>query len=196
MLALLRRFGVFIEPGFLDVSTCRAICAEMSSADGEPGFIHDGVRATVDVGKKRLIRTELAAERGAFVDQRLADMTPSLNRHFDITLTGSEGAMFYRYGVGDFFAVHRDRYPNETAFDHQRRVSIVILLNDPAGRAGVRYDGGALVVYDLMGAGPEADYGISVPPEAGLLVAFRSELRHEVTAVTSGTRCVAVSRFF
>ncbi len=194
MLDLLRRLGVFAEPGFLDLSTCRDICAEMLAADGEPGAVHNGVTETVDPQRKRLNRTPLTAARGAAVDGRLAGAMPRLNRYFNIPLTGSEGAMFYRYRTGDFFATHRDVYDLAGA-EHQRRVSIVLFLNDPAGAAGVSYQGGELVIYDLMD-GAAADRGIAVTPEAGLLVAFRAELRHEVTPVTSGVRCVAVDRFF
>jgi SM-20-related protein len=196
VLDLLRRLGVFAEPGFLDVATCQAACAEMVAAEGEPGVLLVGTHTSVDVRKKRLIDTHPSAASSALVEHRLAAMTSALNRHFGVTLTGSEGVHFYRYGVGDFFATHRDVYQDDQPFGHQRRVSIVLFLNDPAGRAGVRYEGGSLVLYDLMGEGRGAGYGISVPPEAGLLVAFRSELRHEVTPVTAGTRCVAVNRLY
>ena len=193
MLDLLRRLGVFAAPGFLDPSTCRDICAEMIAADGEPGVVLKDAVETVDRERKRLDRTELAEARTALVDGRLAAILPSFNRHFGITLAHSEGAMFYRYRTGDFFSTHRDEY-RMPGIDHERRVSIVLFLNDH-GTAGLSYDGGDLVMYDLMdGAG--ADRGIAVPAEAGLLVAFRSSLRHEVTPVTAGVRCVAVDRFF
>ena len=116
---------------------------------------------------------------------------PAFTRHFGVALAHSEGAMFYRYRSGDFFTTHRDVY-QMTEIDHQRRVSIVLFLNDHANTAGLSYEGGDLVMYDLMdGAG--ADRGIAVPPDAGLLVACRSDLRHEVTP---GVRCVAVDRFY
>ena len=197
MLDLLRRLGVFAAPGFLDRDTCREICAEMIAAAGEPGVVLKNRVETVDLDAKRLHRTGLAEARGALVDGRLAAIMPALNRHFGSAIAQSEGALFYRYGVGDFFATHRDLYgaTGHDAADHERRVSIVLFLNDHTDAAGVSYEGGDLVIYDLMeGAG--ADRGIAVPPEAGLLVAFLSSLRHEVTPVTSGVRCVAVDRFF
>jgi SM-20-related protein len=193
MLDLLRRLGVFAVPGFLDLATCRDICAEMATAAGEPGVLIDGGVETVDPRRKRLNRIDLADARAALVDDRLAATMPALSRHFGVTLAHAEGAMFYRYLPGDFFATHRDLYRVPGA-DHDRRVSIVLFLNDPVGTAGLAYGGGDLVLYDLMdGAG--ADRGIAVPAVAGLLVAFRSDLRHEVTPVTSGVRCVAVDRF-
>lgn len=195
MLDLLRRLGVFAVPDFLDVPTCRDICAEMASVEGEPGAVLlKGAVEAVDLEHKRLHRTELAEARHALVDGRLAELIPAFNRHFRVTLAHSEGAMFYRYRAGDFFTTHRDVY-QMAGFDHERRVSIVLFLNDHAGAAGLSYEGGDLVMYDLMdGAG--ADRGIAVPPAAGQLVAFRSDLRHEVTPVTSGVRCVAVDRFY
>ena len=196
MLDLLRRLGVFAAPGFLDRDSCREICAEMIAAAGEPGIVLKAGAETVDLDAKRLHRTGLAEARGVLVDGRLAAIMPALNRHFKCAVAQSEGAMFYRYGVGDFFATHRDLYGADRGLaGHERRVSIVLFLNDHTDAAGPSYAGGDLVMYDLMdGAG--ADRGIAVPPEAGLLVGFLSSLRHEVTPVTSGVRCVAVDRFF
>ena len=195
MLDLLRRLGVFAAPGFLDVATCRDICAEMASTEGEPGLVlsKDAVDA-VDLQHKRLHRMELSEARHALVDSRLAAIMPAFAQHFGVALAHSEGAMFYRYRTGDFFTTHRDVY-QMAEIDHERRVSIVLFLNDHTDAAGLSYEGGDLVMYDLMdGAG--ADRGIAVPADAGLLVAFRSDLRHEVTPVTSGVRCVAVDRFY
>ena len=193
MQELLRRLGVFMAPGILGVPACRDICAQMLAADGEPGMVYNGVVDLVDPHQKRLHRTELPDGPGALVNAQLASLLPAFNRHFSLTLADHEGAMFYRYREGDFFATHRDMNPRPGAYS-ERRVSIVLFLNDPAGTAGPSYEGGDLVLYDLMD-GAAADRGIAVPPQAGLLVAFRSDRRHEVTPVTSGVRCVAVDRF-
>jgi SM-20-related protein len=196
-LDLLRRLGVFVAPGFLSIDTCRALCADMSSDAGTPGDLYDGDRTVIDLETKRLMRTAVSPPLEALVNDRLAAVQPDLERHFDTTLRGREGVMFYRYSVGDLFATHRDTYGHSLAGEmgHQRRASLVLFLNDPAGRSGPLFEGGALILYDMLGE-QASNYGLDVPPEAGLLVAFRPELRHEVTPVTAGVRCVAVERFF
>ncbi len=161
----------------------------MAAAAGEPGHITTAEgRQIVDRGFKRLDAIVLAGALTSLVADRLAALKPDLDAHFGVALGAGEGVTFYRYAPGDFFAPHRDTYAD-------RRASIVIFLNDPAGTAGVTYEGGSLVLFDLFDDDRMKNHGVSVTPGAGLLVAFRPELRHEVTPVTAGTRCVAVERF-
>ena len=186
---LLRRAGVFLKPGFLDLATCRAICAEMIAGAGECGHITTSAgERMVDPTFKKLRSIDVSAPLADRVSARLAAARPELDAHFGAALGDGEGVTFYRYTAGDFFAKHRDTYGG-------RRASIVVFLNDPAGAAGVAYEGGSLVLFDLFDDARMANHGVSVPAEAGLLVAFRPELRHEVTPVVSGTRCVMVERF-
>ena len=186
---LLRRAGVFLKPGFLDPATCREICAEMIAAAGEPGHITTAAgHQLVAPEFKRLRSIEIAPALAARVGVRLTAAKSELDDHFGLTLGAGEGATFYRYAPGDFFAKHSDAYSG-------RRASVVVFLNDPAGADGVPFEGGSLVLFDLFDDPLMANHGVSVPIEAGLLVAFRPELRHEVTPVTSGTRCVMVERF-
>ena len=178
-----RRARVLLKPGFLDAATCRAICAEMIAAPGEPGHISNFAGAQfVDPTFKRLhaidITPALAQQAAASLDAA----RPELDAHFGTTLGEGEGVTFYRYAAGDFFAKHQDTYGG-------RRASIAVFLNDPAGTAGVTYDGGSLVLFDLFDEPQMRNHSVSVPPQAGLLIAFRPELRHEVTPVVSGTRC-------
>jgi SM-20-related protein len=185
---LLRRAGVFLKPGFLDLATCRAICAEMMAAAGEPGHITTSAGTQmVDPTFKNLRSVDVSPGLTDEVSARLTAIRPELDAHFGAALGEGEGVMFYRYAAGDFFAKHQDTYGG-------RRASIVLFLNDPSGGAGVAYEGGSLVLFDLFDDPRMANHGVSVPAEAGLLVAFRPELRHEVTPVVSGTRCVMVER--
>jgi len=54
--------------------------------------------------------------------------------------------------------------------------------------AGEQYEGGALRIYQ-----PEP---LDITPKAGTLVAFRSDMPHEVLTVTAGVRDVVVDWFF
>jgi SM-20-related protein len=181
---LLRRAGVFLQPGFLDRATCQTICDVMIAAPGEPGHITTAAgQRLVEPAFKRLQSVEIAPALARRVTDRLAAVKDELDDHFNVSLGDGEGVTFYRYTTGDFFAKHTDAYGG-------RRASLILFLNEPPS-----FRGGELVLFDLFDDAQMANHGVSVPIETGLLVAFRPELRHEVTPVTSGTRCVVVERF-
>src|SRR5205085_9991991 len=78
---------------------------------------------------------------------------------------------------------------NETSSPVRRRVSIVIFLN--AGD----YEGGALTFYGLVDDPSWKTFGFALEATPGLLVAFPSHVRHEVTPVTAGDRYTVVDWF-
>ena len=95
------------------------------------------------------------------------------------------------YRPGDFYRPHRDRAARAGDFvegARSRRVSVVLFLNDG-------YSGGALTLYGLVDDPKWRAYGFPIAPAPGLLIAFASDLVHEVTPVTAGERCTAVSWF-
>jgi SM-20-related protein len=93
------------------------------------------------------------------------------------------------FNVGDFFVAHQDGnrgLPRLTS-DAERKVSVVIFLNGQNGNADSgSYCGGSLKFSDYR---MESQYSeFELPADPGTLVAFRSELTHEVTLVTHGKR--------
>jgi predicted 2-oxoglutarate/Fe(II)-dependent dioxygenase YbiX len=75
-------------------------------------------------------------------------------------------------------------------------VSVVVFLNAQATHpVEETFEGGALAFYGLMKAPGMEHAGIPLEPEAGLLVAFRSDVMHEVSPVTRGERYTLVSWF-
>jgi predicted 2-oxoglutarate/Fe(II)-dependent dioxygenase YbiX len=60
----------------------------------------------------------------------------------------------------------------------------------------VGYNGGKLILYGLIPTPDWEHYGFPVTAETGLLIAFRSDIFHEVTPVTAGERFTIVSWFF
>jgi predicted 2-oxoglutarate/Fe(II)-dependent dioxygenase YbiX len=197
-LELLERLGVYIEPEFLSMADCRGLLAAVAAAPVTPGTVIRDGHAVVDHEVKRLMQVFLKDALAADLSQRLDAAVARVAQHFRTSLLGHEGVNVYCYAPGDAYAPHRDWYGDDDAatFGHHRQASIVLFLNDPAGLAGAPYTGGDLVLYDVMGEGPLGQYGIPIPASAGLLVAFRPHLLHEVTPVTGGRRFVAVSRFF
>jgi predicted 2-oxoglutarate/Fe(II)-dependent dioxygenase YbiX len=84
---------------------------------------------------------------------------------------------------GGFYRVHRDLILDR---DHEfpRRISVVVFLTT----AGVGCEGGALRLHE-----PEPH---DIAPRAGMLVAFPSDVPHEVLPVTAGVRDAVVDWFY
>jgi predicted 2-oxoglutarate/Fe(II)-dependent dioxygenase YbiX len=105
-----------------------------------------------------------------------------------------DGPKFCSYPRGGFFRAHRDissdiADPMEV---RTRVMSLVCLLNDEDSLDDLPvFDGGALVLHI-----PRVDGTVvptNVPLSAGSVVAFSSDLFHEVRPVRSGVRCSAVA---
>jgi predicted 2-oxoglutarate/Fe(II)-dependent dioxygenase YbiX len=194
---MLTRLGVYIHRNFLPIDLCSALSVEMTTDAGTDGIVIRDGASIVDLEQKRLKAIVLDAGRHADLGARFDALASPVADFFDTPVTGHEGAYFYRYDAGDYYRTHRDRYGAAAGtIGHERQISVVLFLNGPSGHGGPEYGGGDLVLYDLLGNDRLVDYGLPVPAEAGLLVAFRPDLRHEVTTVARGVRCVAVTRFF
>jgi SM-20-related protein len=78
----------------------------------------------------------------------------------------------------------------------RRAISAVVFLNDQCEDAGVAgaFTGGGLTFYGLLADDPRGQsIGLPIQGRAGQLVAFKTDLVHEVTPVVSGERCTAVT---
>jgi predicted 2-oxoglutarate/Fe(II)-dependent dioxygenase YbiX len=124
------------------------------------------------------------------VESRLDRRRAGIEAFFGIPLHKREGAGFVRYPDGGFYRPHRDRadvpsWPGAA----QRRIAVVVFLN--SSREAIRdgdFDGGLLRLIEHQ--------PVDVPPRAGMLVAFRAELLHEVTVVRGGTRDAIVDWYY
>lgn len=193
----LRRCGVVIEPGFLDPQACLRVAGIM-------GRRRQATPATVyGKGKQSVIeamrRTRLVSVPPGIISgfgKRLDAWQPRLADHFQVKLVAHETLQFLRYTQGDHFRAHVDRVDDAPASSEfaRRRVSVVVFLNASGkeDREG-DYAGGNLVLYGLLAGEKWKQFGAVVPSSPGMLVAFSSDLRHEVTAVTSGMRATVVS---
>jgi predicted 2-oxoglutarate/Fe(II)-dependent dioxygenase YbiX len=127
---------------------------------------------------------------------------PSIEKNFDLELKECQNPLCYRYEEGSFFGAHRDSCDRPLApeFLRQRRVSTIIFLNqrteEPSFETSIpTYCGGSLALYGLIDNPHWQNMGIPVPSQPGMLVAFRSEMLHEVKKVTAGERYTIVSWF-
>ena len=185
-------FNLFLLRNFLDAETCARLRAELSDApttqapvyiQGSEGLVHETVRKTTSVHP--------AAETFSDIHARLLQQKSALEQHFGEALSDCERPQFLRYEKGDFFVRHQDGNTRQLDFDHLRirRISIVVFLNDFSIEPEEHcFSGGTLNFYDQTRI-------FALEGKTGLLVAFSSDIFHEVLPVTSGERFTIISWF-
>src|SRR4051794_39291696 len=100
---ILRRLGVFVEPGFLEPAACSSIHTNVRAAPTFTARVRhetDGF-ATSMVDDSR--RTKIAVPASwvqSSIEERLAGLQPTLEAHFHMRLTGFETPQFLVYKTG------------------------------------------------------------------------------------------------
>lgn len=171
----------------LDAASRQRLLEALRSADAVDAPVY-GAAATGSV--QRGVRSTKSVRAPSEWERAIRDSVllqkPALEAHFGVALTELEPLQFLRYGEGDFFVAHQD---GNTPLIHDdsrfRRVSVVLILSEPAS-----YDGGELLFH---GTYPNFAERQRTSASAGSLVAFRSEVTHEVTPLTRGERFTVVS---
>ena len=185
-------FDLYLVRNFFDAETCRELTAEIRSSPASPavtyGQEHVGV---VNERVRKLARAQPSARTVALVAQRLMDRRGKVVEYFGIDLNSCEEPQFLCYRTGDFFVAHQDGNTGLVSLytDESRRVSVSIFLNRQTDTPESNsYCGGSLVFSDWR-----LNKTFELAGEAGTLVAFRSEITHEVMPVTHGERYSIVS---
>lgn len=192
---LIDRYGLLLITNFLDEATCLNVIAAVDVSNAKAATIH-GYRDSAYVYDRirKATRLELPPAITEPVTKRLLEHKRTIEQHFSISLHACENPQFLRYDVGDFFVAHQDGNTGllQLTSDAERKVSVVIFLNGQSQEAcSGTYSGGSLKFSDYS-AKPPYD-AFELPVYSGMLVAFRSELTHEVTPVTRGHRYSIVS---
>ena len=166
----------------LSAAQCEALIAELRrSAEAQAPVYGLGERPAVHSLARRTTLLTAPAEIRAAVSSLFEGLRETLSDRFGVSLAMFEEPQFLRYTTGDYFVAHQDgNTPIIVDDSRHRRVSLILFLSDPAS-----YSGGELVFH---GTTKE-----SAPAHRGTILAFRSELTHEVTAVTAGERYTIVT---
>ncbi len=193
-------FGLLGVREFLTEEDCRALRDEIARASISPATVREeGSEYGVDEGRRKTRWAEVSEEASGLVVDRLLSLLPEVTERLGVEVSEVQRPQFLQYREGDFFRRHRDSNQGAAAakFARERRVSAVVFLNgespDPAPDS---YGGGALTLYGLMDDGAGGAIGLPVTGETGSLIAFPSDMVHEVTPVSHGERYTVVSWFY
>ncbi len=193
------RLGLLVLKDFFDAELCARLQSETRLAAGGQAMITRKGTDLIDESVRRTKWVEVPASTNVFVEARLSALKPMLERHFCVVLKGCELPQFLIYKGGDFFLPHQDSQtdPDASTCVRERRVSVAIFLNGEAQKPKQDfYGGGSLTFYGLIDDDPRwKPCGFGLIGEAGMLIAFRSDVMHEVTPVTHGARYTIVTWF-
>jgi predicted 2-oxoglutarate/Fe(II)-dependent dioxygenase YbiX len=174
--------GIFIVPDFRERQWCDRIRAAMERGEPTQAEVHiNGF--VVDPQVRRTLEVDVDSTIAQEVERAIASACEPVAWFFGIPLSRDEGPGFLRYIAGGFYRRHCDVL-SDSDEEFPRRISVVMFLTS----AGEQCEGGTLRIYQ-----PEA---FDVAPKAGMLVAFPSDVPHEVLPVTAGVRDVIVDWFF
>jgi predicted 2-oxoglutarate/Fe(II)-dependent dioxygenase YbiX len=196
------RLGLFVSERFLEPDDCARILAQAQDMEWEPAPINRNSMGGVDVvdlDERKTLRARLRRTYREELHERLRALKPALEEHFSRSLSGHEAVQLLRYPEGHYFKVHRDStsQPDGNELARRRQLSLTLFLNAQASEpAAGKYGGGELVFYGLLKDPRAQTHGFPLAPEAGLLVAFPSDVMHEVKPITWGERYSLVTWFF
>lgn len=196
-LPLFLHFGCFVMENFLDSEECHEMhteCVDSKSVSAE--IFRDDNTAVTDNNYRKTKNVMVSNETQSNLYHKLLSIKSQIENHFDVVLTDCEKPSFLAYEEGDFFKLHKDASDKPEAQSNNRKVSVVMFLNDQTEQLHENsYCGGSLNLYGLSEQPNWKDKGFPLNGKAGLLFAFRSNLLHEVTPVLGGQRFTVVSWF-
>jgi SM-20-related protein len=185
---------LYVARGFLEPALCRDLTHAVREGGARPASIAGaGGTDIVDERRRRTLQAAVSPSGQLDMRNRLLPLAADLAHHFGLKVTGMQEPQFLRYGRASFFRAHQDS-SDHSALDPQvraRRISAVVFLNRqtrlPADGA---YCGGDLRLFRLD---DDPDPVFCIAGETGMLVAFSSDVFHEVRPVTHGERFTVVT---
>src|SRR2546425_13362308 len=126
----LARFGLFVRKDFLDQELCTRCCREIDeAAQTKATIVRTNETEVLDETFRKVKWADVPATTVSLVEAGLLALMPTLERHFNVTLTGCQPLDFLTYQEGDFYQVHIDNDNDAQPDVRKRKVSIAIFLN-------------------------------------------------------------------
>lgn len=184
---------LFARRSVISPQECTQICREIDVSPGGNANVYllNGHETTHNFRKTRqVIISEETHHKHLSL---LMSFKSQIEQFFDLTLSGCESPQFLKYETGDYFKPHQDRGHKTNQEAYERKVSLILFLNQSD------YEGGHLVFYDLLPKHPvfgKKSVGLPLKVEPGLFIAFHPDILHEVKPVTKGQRYSIVSWYY
>jgi SM-20-related protein len=185
---------VFSINNFIDPHVCDELRAAAKQSVSVPAQVTKS-KGRVDIEMRRTRRLNVLPQTEQ-IEAYFQELKPQLETYYDIRLSGFEKLQFLLYREGDFYKRHADKNDkvDSPAYIKARCISVVIFLNDEGQRGQLdSYTGGTLVLWNHRDS---QSIGLRVKGETGKVIAFPSDLIHEVEPVQSGERYSIVNWFF
>jgi predicted 2-oxoglutarate/Fe(II)-dependent dioxygenase YbiX len=191
--AFFRLCGFLVDEAFLSEAECALVRSRIEGSELTRTRVVHGSDVVENEGRRRTLRAELPDEDPAaqLVEGRLAALKTRLEGHFGCPLAAWQRPDFLVYRTGDFFKAHADTQAYEGAPDFlvDRKITTVVFLGAQDGPEADE----ALVFHDLLPGLAGRGYPARLRP--GTLVAFPSDVVHEVTPVQAASRYTLVTWF-
>ncbi len=191
-----KRMGVFVYENCFDSETCEKLCSEAQAGSQTSALIERQGEDMLDDYSRRTRAVTISDEALRMVWERLVGIKPQLEEYFCMQLGACEGVQCLLYREGDFFKAHKDANASSREPFRNRKVSIISFLNSHSkAPAEGGFCGGELNLFGLFPNPRARNIGFPLEGQQGMLIAFRSDVLHEVTPVMSGKRYTLVSWF-
>lgn len=181
-LAFFRALKFLALQRFFTPEECARVRDVMRESPSESAMVYVDAEGTADENIRRTRSVNVPRELRETIAAQLDGVRDRAAQHFGVELSSMEGPQFLIYRSGDFFTRHTDNHSGGTT---GRQVSFIAFLNSD-------FEGGALKFY---GGVQDKPLELTLDPEEGLLLFFRSGWFHEVEPVTSGMRFTIVGWF-
>ncbi len=193
------KLGLFVEPDFFNGKVCSKFRSEAKKAAGLSSSILLNGYLGVDENIRKSKTLTVSENTITFVRERLLSIKPRIEASFNSVLKECKEPKFLLYKEGDYFHPHKDNFGGKESHKlaKENKISVVIFLNSETEMPERNsYVGGGLTFYRLVNNPPFNTNGFRIIGKAGMLVAFRSDILHEVTAVKHGERYSIVCWFY
>jgi predicted 2-oxoglutarate/Fe(II)-dependent dioxygenase YbiX len=187
---------------FLDAELCQSLILESRSSQYRQAQVYftfnEETEPLLDTSRRNVRDMKVSKETRSLIAERLMVFKPSLEAHFGVKLTKCERPAFLYYTVGGLYMAHTDSSdePGCPEGVRNRQVTAILFLNEQANSDHAEgYHGGSLVIYTPDYGVDSDDPGVRILGKAGSLVAFRSNLFHEIQPITAGERFSIITWF-
>ncbi|PIQ25293.1 hypothetical protein COW36_19830 [bacterium (Candidatus Blackallbacteria) CG17_big_fil_post_rev_8_21_14_2_50_48_46] len=195
---------LFYRPHFFTPAELNELHAILKTCpeDMAPVYTQTGGKQ-LNASDRKTAQIDISAAMREAISQKLYTQKTAFENFFKLQLSGCEAPAVLKYLTGYYFRAHRDwkaelNHQPELADMRPRQVSAIIFLSEQVEQTpGEReYQGGELVIYASLQGKSDKLIGLPVKAEPGALIAFRSDLMHEVKPVLAGERITLVTWMF